>query len=208
MHVDVKSLTGERAELIPMESSHVAALFKAGIHPDIWTYMPRRVTSTDDMKSIVDGALAQRAQGTEFPFSIVDRETGEIVGSSRLLDISTVDRSLEIGWTWLSPTVWRTRINTECKYLLLKYSFETLGVIRVQLKTDARNLRSQAAIERIGAVREGVLRKHRILWDGYIRDSVYYSILDNEWPQVKANLEAGLERSVSSPLPHPDGGRG
>ena len=167
-------------------------MFEAGNYPEIWTYMPQNSSSLEDMEEIVEGALAQMVTGAELPFSIVDQMSGKIVGSTRFLDISPANRSLEIGWTWLTPEVWRTRINTECKYLLLKHCFETLGTIRVQLKTDSRNLRSQAAMERIGAIREGVLRKHRILPDGYIRDSVYFSIVDDEWPKVKARLEAML----------------
>jgi len=114
------------------------------------------------------------------------------VGSTRFLNISIQNRNLEIGSTWLSPTVWRTRINTECKYLLLKHCFETLGTIRVQLKTDSRNVRSQRSIERLGAVKEGVLRNHMIMPDGYLRDSVVYSIIDKEWVQVKNKLESML----------------
>jgi RimJ/RimL family protein N-acetyltransferase len=103
---------------------------------------------------------------------------------------------LEIGWTWLAPGVQRTRVNTEAKYLLLKHAFEDLGAVRVQLKTDARNTRSQRAIERLGAVLEGAHRRHMVTWDGHIRDTVYYSILDNEWPDVKRRLEAILARTA------------
>ncbi len=119
----------------------------------------------------------------------MDQQSDKIVGSTRFLDISISHRHAEIGWTWLAPHVWRTRINTECKYLLLRHGFETLDLIRVQLKTDRRNLTSQQAIERIGGQKEGILRKHRIMPNGYIRDSVYYSILDEEWPLVKTRLQ-------------------
>lgn len=192
MKVEPVTLTGKRSKLVPLNREHTQALFEAGNYPEIWTYMPQNSSSLEDMEEIVEGALAQMVTGAELPFSIVDQMSGKIVGSTRFLDISPANRSLEIGWTWLTPEVWRTRINTECKYLLLKHCFETLGTIRVQLKTDSRNLRSQAAMERIGAIREGVLRKHRILPDGYIRDSVYFSIVDDEWPKVKARLEAML----------------
>jgi len=126
------------------------------------------------------------------PFAVVDTLRNRIVGSTRLADISFPNRGVEIGWTWLDPSVWRTPINTECKYLLLKHCFETLDMIRVCLKTDSRNVRSQRAIERLGARREGILRSHRILPDGYARDSVYYSILASEWPDVRQTLEHSL----------------
>lgn len=153
-----------------------------------------KINSIEDMKCLVDGALQAKVQGTEFPFVIYDNDSGKVVGSTRFLDISIPNRSLEIGWTWLSPTVWRTSINTECKYLLLKHCFETLGTIRVQIKTDGRNLRSQQAIERLGAVKEGVLRRHRIMYDGYVRDSVYYSVIDEEWLFVKDRVESMLRQ--------------
>ena len=194
MITGTESLVGERAKLVALDRIHAEELFEAGNFPEIWAYMPERVVSLDEMKANVDSALTQKDLGAEFPFCIVDLASGKIVGSTRFLDISVANRSLEIGYTWLTPDVWRSRINTECKYLLLKHCFETVGTVRVQLKTDSRNLRSQAAIERIGGVREGVLRKHRILWDGYIRDSVYYSVVEDEWPRVKANLEAMLQR--------------
>ena len=194
MEVTPVTLTGERARLVPMEAGHAEALFEAARDPDIWAYMPLRVTNRTDMVRIVEEALRAQAQGTDVPYVIEDRETGRVVGSTRFCDITLPHRSLEIGWTWLSPQVWRTRINTECKYLLLRHAFETLDLLRVQLKTDARNLRSQRAIERLGAVKEGVLRHHRVLPDGYVRDSVYYSILAEEWPGVKARLEAMLSR--------------
>jgi RimJ/RimL family protein N-acetyltransferase len=122
----------------------------------------------------------------------MDNPDNRVLGSTRLFDLSDANRSVEIGWTWLTPAVWRTRVNTECKMLLLTHAFETMGAIRVQLKTDSRNVRSREAIERIGGVFEGILRSHRIMPDGYLRDSVYYSILDKEWPVVKRRLEAML----------------
>jgi RimJ/RimL family protein N-acetyltransferase len=182
-------LTGTRARLIPMGREHVDALYAASREPRIWRYMPQSADSRDDMACWVDGALAEWESGKSLPFVIEDLETDRIVGSTRLLDYDAANRGIEIGFTWLNPEAWRTRINTECKYLLLGHCFDTLGMIRVQLKTDARNVQSQAAIERIGGVREGVLRHHRIMPDGYLRDSVYFSILAEDWPAVKARLE-------------------
>jgi RimJ/RimL family protein N-acetyltransferase len=123
-------------------------------------------------------------------FAIVSAASGAAVGSTRFLNIERPHRALEIGWTWIGPAWQRSAINTECKLLLLGHAFEQLGAHRVTLKTDARNLRSQRAIERVGGVREGVLRRHRVCWDGFVRDSVYYGIIDGEWPQVKSRLEA------------------
>jgi len=185
-------LAGDRVEIVPMDPAHTDGLFAAGRAAEIWDYMPMRVATPEDMARLVRDALRDRDEGREFPFVIIDRASGRIVGSTRFLEIALAHRGIEIGWTWLAPDVWRTPINTECKYLLLRHCFETLEMIRVQLKTDARNLRSQRAIERLGAAREGVLRHHRVMPDGYFRDSVYYSILAEEWPGVKARLEGVL----------------
>ncbi len=189
MEITPVVLMGDRVKILPMEDHHVQELFDAGINPDIWPYMPMKVQSIEDMKCLVNGALQARDQGSEFPFVILDKDSGKFVGSTRFLNISISNRNLEIGWTWLSPSVWRTRINTECKYLLLKHCFETLRTIRVQLKTDSRNVRSQQAIERLGAVKEGVLRNHMVMPDGYLRDSVFYSVINREWVLVKDKLE-------------------
>jgi RimJ/RimL family protein N-acetyltransferase len=177
-----------------MEVQHIQPLFIAGNEPSIWTYMPTKVESIEDITNLVKGALQAREQEIAFPFVIIDQRSDKIVGSTRFLNISIPDRNLEIGWTWLSPTVWRTRINTECKYLLLKHCFETLKAIRVQLKTDSRNIRSQQAIERLGAVKEGVLRNHMVMPDGYLRDSVFYSVINREWDMVKNRLEDFLRQ--------------
>jgi RimJ/RimL family protein N-acetyltransferase len=130
----------------------------------------------------------------QMPFAIIDLVSQKAIGSTRFLDIQPANKGLEIGWTWLGQDYWRSVRNTECKYLLLSYAFEQQGAIRVQLKTDRRNQRSQLAIERIGGVKEGMLRQHMIMPDGYLRDSVYYSILDGEWPGVKKRLEAILNK--------------
>lgn len=193
MKVHPVELTGKRVKLVPMEESHIEGLFEAGGDPRIWTYMSMHVDTLNDMEWLVSEALSASEGGSELPFVIIDQESNKVVGSTRFLDISVQNRHLEIGWSWISPSVWRTRINTECKYLLLTHCFETLGTIRVQLKTDSRNIQSQRAIERIGAVKEGVLRKHRVMHDGYVRDSVYYSVIDDEWATVKNGIRKMLE---------------
>jgi RimJ/RimL family protein N-acetyltransferase len=185
-------LQGERVTLVPMEASHIAPLYEALNDPEIWTYSPPGMRNIDDMKTYVETALEERARGVGMPFVIRDMETDRLVGTTRFADISAPHRHLEIGWTALAREVWRTRVNTECKYLLLQHCFETLGTVRVQLKADSRNTRSLRAMERIGAIPEGIFRSHRILSDGYIRDTAYYSLIASEWANVKTRLESML----------------
>ena len=176
--------------LEPVVPRHAEDLFAAGSDGAIWTYMPRPVLkSVGDTLGWIQEALAVAAEGSQLPFAIIHRRSGKAIGSTRYLDIRREHRGLEIGWTWVGTAYQRTPVNTECKSLLLTHAFEELGAVRVQLKTDLRNERSQRAIERIGAVHEGVLRKHMVRWDGFIRDTVYYSILASEWPDVKRRLE-------------------
>lgn len=144
------------------------------------------------MNKFVENALKAKNEKTEFPFVIVDKQSGDIIGSTRFMDIDDKHQRLEIGYTWLTPAYWRTAINTNCKYLLLRYSFEHLHLQRVQIKTDHENIRSQQAIERIGATKEGILRNHMIRKDGTTRHTVMYSITIEEWPQVKKHLESLL----------------
>jgi len=188
-------LEGSYVRLEPLDFSHAEDLCAVGGDERIWRYMPRpKLSSVADAQEMIEAAKAAAANGSQLPFAVIERKGGRAVGSTRYLDIRRADRGLEIGWTWLGTAYQRTPINTECKYLLLRHAFEVLGAIRVQLKTDLRNERSQRAIERLGAIREGVLRKHMVLWDGFIRDTVYYSILDDEWPSVRRRLEALLDR--------------
>lgn len=193
MYVEPVVLAGNVVRLEPLQMSHAEALFGASQDPTIWHYIPWRPDGTlDGVKRMVHSALEHQQKGEELPFVTVRLADNQVVGATRYMAISPENRGLEIGWTWLRPDARRTAINTECKYLLLRHAFEKLGAIRVQLKTDLRNTRSQQAIERLGALKEGVLRNHVIMPDGYYRHTVYYSILDTEWPQVKAGLEAKL----------------
>jgi RimJ/RimL family protein N-acetyltransferase len=190
MHVRPVTLEGRIVRLEPLEEGHVADLAVAGAEPSIWQFMPYGlVTTPERMATFVRETRALGAGGTTLPFAVVDRVTGRAVGCTRYLDIQPAHRGLEIGGTWYAVDRWRTGLNTECKRLLLAHAFETLGTIRVQLKTDLRNERSQRAIERIGGTREGVLRDNTILPDGYVRSTVYYSILAREWPAVKDRLD-------------------
>ena len=189
------TLTGEHARLEPLGLHHVKDLLEAGSDKDIWVYLPVPApANAGEMEGFVSEALELAAAGTSVPFAIMDVSGGKAVGSTRYLDIQQPHRSLEIGWTWLGSDYQRTPINTECKLLLLRHAFEDHGAIRVQLKTDALNVRSQVAIERVGAKKEGVLRNHMIVQQGRIRDSVYFSIVDSEWPEVKKNLLGRLGR--------------
>ncbi|GAB4422621.1 MAG: GNAT family protein [Anaerolineales bacterium] len=175
-----------------MCAAHVPGLTAAGAGDvSIWEHMLYGMIHTEtDMRAWVQNILAR----PDLPFTVIHLETGQVAGATRYLNIVPEHRGLEIGGTWYGAKFRRTAVNTECKYLLLRHAFETLGCIRVQLKTDQRNLRSQKAIERIGAKQEGVLRNHMILPDGRYRNSVFYSIIDTEWPQVKRSLGAMLAR--------------
>jgi RimJ/RimL family protein N-acetyltransferase len=194
MGASFPQMEGRHVVIRALEISDIDRLWSAAGDPRIWTYMTSGMADIGDMRRIVEAALKAAELGTEASFTIIERASGRIVGSTRYLDITPAHRNLEIGWTWLASDVWRTPINTECKLLLLTHAFESMGMLRVQLKTDARNERSQRAIERIGGVKEGVLRQHRILPDGYVRDTVMYSILDSEWRGVKERLEGMLSR--------------
>jgi RimJ/RimL family protein N-acetyltransferase len=189
------ALTGKEVRLEPMTEAHVPGLAEIGIGQKFWHFMLYGDMKTDaDIRNWVRDMLSRARQGTDLPFVAIDLTSGRVAGATRYLNMAPKDRGLEIGGTWYGIEFQRTAINTECKYLLMTYAFETLKAIRVQLKTDSRNERSQKAIERIGAKKEGVLRNHMILPDGYFRHSVFYSVLDTEWPDVKKNLEALMNR--------------
>jgi RimJ/RimL family protein N-acetyltransferase len=188
------TLTGRLVCLEPVTLEHAPDLFAAfGAEPSIWRLLttPAPVT-LEAMRELLARQLAAQDRGDLVPFAQVERATGRAVGGTTYLNISRKDRGLEIGHTWLGRPWQRSGLNTEAKYLLLRHAFEDLGAVRVQLKTDRRNLQSRAAIERLGAVHEGTLRKHMLMPDGVLRDSVFYSIVDDEWPAVKASLESRL----------------
>jgi RimJ/RimL family protein N-acetyltransferase len=188
-------LEGKHVRLEPMTEAHIPALAEIGIGHTFWDFMVYGAMNTeDDMRGWVTDILSRAEKGTDLPFVAIHLASGRVAGATRYLNIMPKERGLEVGGTWYGTEFQRTAVNTECKYLLFKHAFETLGCIRVQLKTDLRNERSQKAIERIGAVKEGVLRNHIILPDGYFRHSVFYSILDTEWGDVKRRLEEMLAR--------------
>jgi RimJ/RimL family protein N-acetyltransferase len=193
MNVTEVTLEGERFRLEPLREAHHPALCAVGLDDELWRLTPKQVRDATDMAEYVALALRERDAGRALPFVIAERASGQIVGSTRFMAIEPTHRRVEIGSTWLGRRWQRTRANTEAKYLLLRHAFETLGCIRVELKTDALNERSRAAIRRIGAREEGTLRRHMITASGRLRDTVYYSILDAEWPAVKTALEARLQ---------------
>jgi RimJ/RimL family protein N-acetyltransferase len=194
MDIQPVTLAGRWVRLEPLSTLHVPDLAAVGLDDNIWKYMVYGQMNTEaDLRAWVMDILGRQSEGTDLPFAVVYKENGQAIGATRYMNIDHANRCLEIGGTWYAPAYQRTMVNTECKYLLLRQAFEVYGCVRVQFKTDLRNVRSQKAIERLGAVKEGVLRNHKILPDGYIRHSVFYSILPEEWPQVKANLEEKLD---------------
>jgi len=193
MKVEPVVLSGKHIRLEPLSEQHIPGLSIAGADPSIWRYMLYgEVTSVEKMADWVRDILSRQAAGTDLPFAVVDLASGRLAGATRYMEIRLPHRGLEIGGTWYGVEYQRTPVNTEAKYLLLSHAFETLGCIRVQFKANLHNQRSLRAIERLGAVREGVLRNHMVLDDGSYRHSVYYSILEDEWPAVKARLEEKL----------------
>ena len=188
-------LAGDHVRLDPLRIEDAGELLEIGRDPSIWEHLPRAaLESITDAEGWIGEALAEQTRGESLVFAIRSLPTGALAGSTRFLDIRPPHRGLEIGWTWLSPAHQRSAINTAAKLLLLSHAFEDLGAERVQFKTDARNQRSQRALERIGATREGVMRRHLSVRDGRLRDSVFYSVIAPEWPEVRRHLEALLAR--------------
>ena len=199
MNIQPIKLTGRVVRLEPLSEAHIPDLAVAGQDENIWRFMLYGNIQTEaQMRAWVQDILGRQSKGTDLPFAVINLENGQAIGATRYLDIRRSDRGLEIGGTWYAPAFQHTSVNTECKFMLLKHAFEVLGCIRVQFKTDLRNARSQRAIERLGAVKEGILRNHIITPEGYFRSSVYYSILDSEWPVVKTRLAEKLEHYLST----------
>jgi N-acetyltransferase len=194
MHIRHVPLEAGRVRLVPLELSHAGALYEAGAAAEIWRHLPRGAATPDDMRIMVRQALAEQERGWRFAYTIMERETA--IGSTSILGPSVEHRSFEIGLTWLTPAAWGTGLNQASKYALLRHGFENAGAVRVQFRTAAGNIRSQMALRKIGAVCEGTLRKS---YQG--EDMMFFSILDDEWPTVKANLESYTFTTAA-----PDGG--
>jgi len=195
MKIEPATLKGRLVRLEPLRMEHAGELYDASRDASLWAYMPvSQSRSLLEMEQLVASTLQSQSNGVCLPFAIISLEGNRVVGETRYLTIVPHDHGLEIGWTWLTPSVQRTGVNTECKYLLLRHAFEDMSAIRVQFKTHHLNVKSQRAIERLGAVKEGVLRNHMIMPDGSYRHSVYYSVIESEWPSIKARLERMMER--------------
>ncbi|MEO4052969.1 GNAT family protein [Solibacillus sp. CAU 1738] len=188
----MKQLENEVVQLIPMTQVHVDGIYEAAHDERIWEHMSVNLMTKQQVQQYVDAAEKKRESGTEFFFVIVDRATKQVIGATSFLDIALDHKRVEIGSTWLNPNYWRSNINSNCKYLLLQYCFEELYLNRVQIKTGHENIRSQQAIERLGAQKEGILRNHMIRKEGTIRHTVMYSIIKEDWPQIKQHFEEKL----------------
>ena len=196
MIIEPVTLEGSHVRLEPLREQHYEALCPAGADPDLWRWYPAPAFTPEQMKDYVRAALDAQAAGTALPFVTIERSSAALIGSTRFMNIDKPNRRVEIGSTWIVKPWQRTAINTEAKYLMLRHAFETLGCIRVEFKTDALNHQSRNAILRIGATEEGTFRQHIVTWTGRLRDSVYFSILDKEWPRVKSALEERLKPRV------------
>jgi N-acetyltransferase len=188
------TLEGAAVRLEPLKLTHARLLWDV-VKNDLdetFRWLPYPMTKPEDFQTAVEKALAEFQRGESVPFATVERSSGRVIGSTRYMNIDAANRKVEIGSTWIAPAWQRTAINTESKYLMLRQAFEEWGCLRLELKTDSLNQRSRNAILRIGAKEEGTLRQNMITWTGRLRDTVYFSILDKEWPEVKAKLEATI----------------
>jgi RimJ/RimL family protein N-acetyltransferase len=194
MDVHPLTLQGRHVRMEPLRLEHHAGLCEVGLDEDLWRWIPSLIRTPEEMRAYIEKALEEEAAGVALPFVTIEEASGRVVGSTRYANIDRVNRHVEIGWTWVGRNWQRTFVNTEAKYLMLRYAFETLRCLRVEFKTDSLNERSRNAILRIGASEEGTFRNHMIVHDGRIRHTVYFSIIDSEWPQVKASLKEKLSR--------------
>jgi len=192
--IEPVTLEGRMVRLEPLRLDHVPGLAEVGLDPAIWRWTIARPQSEADLRDWADAAIRNRDAGTEFPFATIEASTGRPIGSSRYMNIVLEHRRLEIGWTWLAPAWQRSGANREAKLLMLTHAFETLGCRRVEFKTDSNNEPSRTALLGIGATFEGIFRKHMVMPGDGVRHSAWYSVIDNEWPAVKARLEESLRR--------------
>ena len=186
-------LNGSIVSLVPLRAEHAGGLWEAAQAPEIWAWLAH-LNVRERFDLWLQLTLEAAEAGREGPFTTRDSRNDKVVGSSRYLNVRPADRVVEIGWTWLHPSAWRTGVNVEAKLLMMRHAFETLECVRVEFKTDARNERSRAALAALPARFEGILRNHMIVPDVGLRDSAYFSVIDSEWPNVEANLERRLSR--------------
>ncbi len=197
MTIEPVVLQGRHVRLEPLSLDHLDGLIAVGLDPDLWQWIPTPFDSAEKMRFYVELALDEQKRGVSLPFAKVDARTGQVIGCTRFGNIERQHWRLEIGWTWIARSHQRSGVNTEAKTLLLSHAFETLGAHRVEWKTDALNQRSRAAIARLGATQEGIFRRHVVCADGRVRDTVYFSMIDSEWPVAKARLLGLLEQGGS-----------
>jgi len=188
-------LEGAHVRLEPLSMTHHVGLCEVGLDPGLWEITMTLIRTPEEMADYIMTALKLQEEGVALPFAIIAKADGKVVGSTRFGNIDRANRCVEIGWTWVAAQWQRSVVNTEAKYLLLTHAFESLGCIRVEFKTDVINMKSRNALVRIGAKEEGILRKHMITPTGRVRDTVYYSIIDSEWPRVKRRLEEKIRSS-------------
>lgn len=193
MNLQAIVLEGSHVRLEPLSESHHEALCKIGLDPELWKWIPFQVLTPEQMTAYIRSALADQEKGISLPFATIDQATQTVVGSTRYMNIDLANKRLEIGSTWIVKPWQRTAINSEAKYLMMRHAFETLGCNRVEWKTDALNTQSRNAILRLGATEEGIFRQHVVTWSGRLRDSVYFSVIASEWPEVKKNLAAKIK---------------
>jgi len=201
MHIETPTaLEGSVVHLEPIRREHAEFFWQAAKEDldDIFQWIPYRMKTPEDFERLIEKAFGEQVRGESVVFATVERKSGQVIGSTRFMNIDRLNRRVEIGSTWIAPAWQRTAVNTEAKYLMLRHAFELWQCIRVELKTDALNQKSRNAILRIGAKEEGTLRRHVVTWTGRVRDSVYFSILDSEWPEVKIQLEAMLALKAGS----------
>jgi RimJ/RimL family protein N-acetyltransferase len=194
------TLNGSTVRLEPIRREHAEIFWEvaADALDDIFRWIPYRMKTREDFQRLVEKAFDEQERGESVVFATLEHSSGRVIGSTRFMNIDRINRRVEIGSTWIAPAWQRTAVNTEAKYLMLQHAFEVWNCLRVELKTDALNMKSRNAILRIGAKEEGTLRRHVITWTGRVRDSVYFSILDSEWAEVKGKLENMLARKTAS----------
>jgi RimJ/RimL family protein N-acetyltransferase len=186
------ALEGSHVRLEPLSESHHEELCAVGLDPELWKWNTIQVLNPDQMMQVIRAQLSDQEKGTSIPFATIHRASAKVVGATRYMNIDAPNKRLEIGSTWIAKPWQRTAVNTEAKYLMMRYAFETLGCNRVEWKTDSLNTQSRNAILRLGAKEEGILRNHMVTWSGRIRHSVYFSVIASEWPQVETALEAKI----------------
>lgn len=199
-------LEGSLVRLEPLAPEHLAGLIDIGLEADIWRWMPIPIQTPGEMRAWLDSSLEAAEMGSEMPFATIVRDGAKVVGSTRYMNIEPRHRRLEIGYTWINPQWQRSAVNSEAKLLMLRHAFDTLGALRVEFKTDSLNERSRAALAGIGATEEGTMRNHMVTQSGRRRHSVYFSIIEEEWPRVRQQLEARLARharAASTPSAEP-----